>query len=432
MKPGDIITIKEKRYQNIALVGEGTYGRVFRVSCLEDGKCYALKKIENDQSGLRCLMEADIMSRIDHPIINRAIDIDASRTHLFIVEDMANGDLDGLLKTQAMEPAELMYWSYCILDAIGTFHRHDLVHADLKPQNILLFEDSMKITDFNLSRKIFSEQTITGICCSPSFRPPEIFLHQSWNRKVDIWSLGCLFYEMRYRKQLFPDQEPGKLFETRFLTCIEEWVERHHGLRRSYTDGSVNFVKGGDFKYNDHFDNMIKSMLRYNPYERPSVEQLLIHPYFAPLNKPTFNYTILERNRFCVYDPEVVRRLFSRTFDRATLFLAVTIYKRTASITKDTDLLVQTCLYIACKVQNCCVDPNQWTSVKLLHKMEKDILAHLNFIILTDNPFTRCHGVRNNIPSTNCSSTRGCNCKMRQGGFNPFELDMKAVLNAVD
>lgn len=430
MKTGDIITIKRKRYQNLGMIGEGTYGKVYNVSCLEDGKRYALKEIENDQSGLRCLMEADIMSRIDHPIINRAIVVDASRTYLFIIEDIANGDLDGLLKQQAMNASELMYLAYCLLHAVGTLHRYDIVHGDLKPQNVLLFEDSIKITDFNLSRKIFQEQTITGICCSPSYRPPEVFLNQPWNRKVDIWSLGCLLYEMRYRRQLFPDQERGTLFETRFLACIEEWTERHHGVRRSYTDGSVGFVKGGDFEFNDPFDNMVKSMLRFNPYERPSIEQFLIHPYFSLLNKPIFNYTIREKNRFCEYDPEVIRRLFSRTFDRATLFLAATIYKRTACITKDTDLLVQTCLYIACKVQNCCVDPNQWSSVKLLHKMEKDILDYLGFMILTDNPYTRCYGVRNNAPSTECPSSRGCSCKMRQGNFVPFELDMSAILTA--
>lgn len=432
MKHGDIITIKNKRYQNIASIGSGTYGEVFKVLCLEDGREYALKKIENDQSGLRCLMEADIMSRIDHPIINRAIVIDASRTDLFIIEEIANGDLDKLLKQQPLEPSELMYWTYCLLDAVGTLHRYDIVHGDIKSQNVLLFEDSMKITDFNLSRKIFPEQTITGICCSPSSRAPEIYLCKSWNRKVDLWSLACLFFEMRYGKQLFPDQESGKLFETRFLACIEEWTERYYGIKRSYTDGSITFAKGNDFVFNDLFDNMVKSMLRFNPYDRPTIEQLLIHPYFAPLNKPTFNYTILERNKFCEYDPQVIRRLFSRTFDRATLFLAATLYKRTACITKDTDLLIQTCLYIACKVQNCYVDTNQWTSIKLLHQMEKDILAYIGFVILTDNPYTRCYGIRNNIPSINCPHPRACNCRMRQGTFNSFELDVNTVLNSTN
>jgi len=95
-------------------------------------------------------------------------------------------------------------------------NKHRIFHRDLKPSNLLISNDNtVKIADFGLARTFgLPLKTYTHEACTIFYRPPEILLGSKvYSTAVDIWSLGCIFYELAHKKLLFTsDSEIGQLF----------------------------------------------------------------------------------------------------------------------------------------------------------------------------------------------------------------------------
>lgn len=90
---------------------------------------------------------------------------------------------------------------YNLLLSINFIHKAGVIHRDLKPSNILVTSQcTIKLADFGLSRTIDHEvnsRKMSPVCYTRYYRPPEVILqHKSYDRKADIWSLGCLIYEI--------------------------------------------------------------------------------------------------------------------------------------------------------------------------------------------------------------------------------------------
>lgn len=95
-----------------------------------------------------------------------------------------------------------------ILNALHFLHRNELIHADLKPENILLKEPNksgIKIIDFGSS--CFEKETIYTYIQSRYYRGPEVILGLPYNRKIDIWSFGCIIAELHLGYPLFGGDE---------------------------------------------------------------------------------------------------------------------------------------------------------------------------------------------------------------------------------
>lgn len=81
--------------------------------------------------------------------------------------------------------------------AIDYLHQKGIVHRDIKPENVLLDENfNVKLCDFGLSCQIDSNELRTSVCGTEEYMSPEVFLRKGYSKKVDIWCMGILFYEM--------------------------------------------------------------------------------------------------------------------------------------------------------------------------------------------------------------------------------------------
>ena len=211
-------------------LGEGSYGSVYRC-CNENGNCFAVKCIKSNDTGIPNILETSIMKTIFHPNLNTAVHIHTSPSETHIFQKLAKTDLSRYTRKNKknISFSTLKRWSFEIVQGLACLHRQNIVHADIKASNVLLFEDkSVKLGDFTLSVLVkdsyssisknqhsFSanntqpRKKFTHKVCTYSHRPPECWFDQGWSYPLDIWSLGCTLFEIAYGKLLFPSQ--GKI-----------------------------------------------------------------------------------------------------------------------------------------------------------------------------------------------------------------------------
>ena len=190
------------------ILGKGTYGSVRIVERKEDHKIYAMKSViinvltekekQNSFNEVRLLASLKHKNIIDY----KESFFDDTRKTLNIVMEYAD---DGDLRTKISETLknhlsfeESTIWNVLIqtLEGLKYLHKNNIIHRDLKSANIFLIKDGLiKIGDLNVSTiaKKGVANTQTG---TPFYASPEIWNDKPYNSKCDIWSLGCIIYEM--------------------------------------------------------------------------------------------------------------------------------------------------------------------------------------------------------------------------------------------
>lgn len=196
-------------------IGRGKFAIVYRAQKIGDTQTVALKRISvdmmNDKAREKCLKEVRLLQSLDHPNIIRYIDSFICDNDLIIVyEWAAAGDLKRQLR-KAQERGvgfeERVVWKYFsqICSAMKYMHEKRIMHRDLKPANIFLTLDgTIKVGDLGLSREL-SEHTIQAHSKvgTPLYMSPEVLKGDGYDFKSDIWSLGCLLYELAMLRSPF-------------------------------------------------------------------------------------------------------------------------------------------------------------------------------------------------------------------------------------
>lgn len=137
-------------------------------------------------------------------------------------------------------------------------HEQYIIHRDLKPQNILVqfktYGLCIKIADFGLAIEQMIPKPLSFNVVSRWYRAPEIILQKPYDEKIDVWSLGCIFYELVTNKILFEGTEENQL--NVILNTL-------YKIKMSHEE-----------------DKFIKKMLKINPLTRSNVDQLVYDDYF--------------------------------------------------------------------------------------------------------------------------------------------------------
>ena len=255
-------------FQIISKLGEGAYSTVFKVMRTVDGKTYALKKVKllnlSDKEKENALNEVRILASINSNYVvsyKEAFFDEKDRTLCIVMEFADNGDLYQKIvehKKKAMFFEESEIWRIFIQLVRGLKALHDLkiLHRDLKSANVFLYANGdAKIGDLNVSKvtRAGVGHTQTG---TPYYASPEVWNDSPYDNKSDIWSLGCVLYEMITLKPPFRAQDMEGLYK--------------------------RVIKGQYSRIPDRFSNdlfqIVQFLLQVNPKSRPSCDQILNHP----------------------------------------------------------------------------------------------------------------------------------------------------------
>ena len=251
-------------------LGVGSFGRVILVSHKRTQAKYAIKAIdkrnkENIEEKPYFRREIEIMYRVHHPnVVKLYGHFEDNNYCYFIMEYMPGGNIYNLIPKNSGSRLSTQLIASIMKDVISaTYFLHHMnpiiVHRDIKPENVLL-NDGMqaKLTDFGWSNYMQGDMKRLTICGTPIYLAPEIINGQGHDERVDIWCIGVLLFELMTGRVPFQGNNVEQVkYNIRSLKI--SWP------REMDRDGA----------------DLISRILKYNPEERISLEQMLMHPFFT-------------------------------------------------------------------------------------------------------------------------------------------------------
>lgn len=248
-------------------IGKGSYGEVTLARHKRDRKQYVLKKINLKKASTRerksAEQEAKLLSRLKHPNIVSYKDSFEREGFLYIAMQFCEGgDLYNKLKEQRgmlLEERQLVEWFVQIAMALQYMHERNILHRDLKTQNIFLTKSKIiKVGDLGIARVLDSSSDMaTTLIGTPYYMSPELFSNKPYNHKSDVWALGCCVYEMMTLKHAFNAKDMNSL-------VYKILRGKMPPMPKQYSTDLVG---------------LLRSMLHQDPNKRPTVNKILRDPY---------------------------------------------------------------------------------------------------------------------------------------------------------
>ncbi|XP_065364847.1 serine/threonine-protein kinase fused [Calliphora vicina] len=190
------------RYKVSSLVGEGSFGLVYKAVRKDDDQTVAIKVISKRGRSTRELKnlrrECDIQAQLKHPNVIEMLESFETKNELVVVTEFALIDLHRYMSRNGALTEENAQRLIChLVSALYYLHSNRILHRDLKPQNVLLDEDlHAKLCDFGLARNMtMSTHVLTSIKGTPLYMAPELLAERPYDHLADLWSLGCISYE---------------------------------------------------------------------------------------------------------------------------------------------------------------------------------------------------------------------------------------------
>ncbi|CRL07403.1 CLUMA_CG020376, isoform A [Clunio marinus] len=250
--------------QIIKEIGSGGFGKVFK--CVYKGKEHALKKIPMSYESLpykTVVSEWKILSNIKHPRIVKLVLFYQSKIDWnFLLEYVKHGSLRDIIRSFIVNSwkfgqGDLLSLFMDIAMGIRFLHSKSIIHRDLKPENVLVDENHrLKIADFGIAKSMIDNvatcQTSVGTI---TYMAPEVYLHQPYDKKVDVWALGIIFYEMAMMKYPFTKADKARIMNPNL----------------SFRPPIIDFQRRN---YSPHVQDFLVLMLQRNPQKRSNLESI--------------------------------------------------------------------------------------------------------------------------------------------------------------
>ncbi|KAI1329806.1 kinase-like protein [Xylariaceae sp. FL0255] len=311
--------VNGKCYTRIDLLGRGGCGKVYRVAA-DNGSMFALKRIAIEGANADMIkgfkLEIDLLKKLTS--VERVItlidyEMNEEKKTLNLLMEMGELDLYKLLakrytaENASFDPVFVRYYWQEMLECLAAVHAYDIVHSDLKPANFVLVQGRLKLIDFGIAGAIQTEETVNvhreAQIGTPNYMSPEslmdanaaadggrrISINASSRPKLmklgkpsDIWSLGCILYQMVY------GQPPFGHIPQQWTRC-QAIVNWSHEIE--FRDKGL-----GDVPIPPSLIKTMKRCLQRDQHLRPTCEELLsaTDPFLYPVETPEGSLPITE------------------------------------------------------------------------------------------------------------------------------------------
>ena len=258
----------QSKYKIIEKIGNGVHGITYKVFNIINNKIYAIKQIRlNDDKDLEILNnESTILSKFQNEnIVKYYESFDENKYFNLVMEYCQGIDLKKQIdknreENKRIDPNSLFNYIIDICNGLKEIHSKNIIHRDIKPENLILTENNkIKICDFGIE-KLLDSLIKTPDDNNINYSAPEIFSENNENKityKADIWSLGCVIYEL-----------------CTLRSCFDANI--------SFFDLKNNILNGGDYiKLDEELNNvyglndLIKLLINKDYKKRPSAEEIL-------------------------------------------------------------------------------------------------------------------------------------------------------------
>ncbi|PWN91892.1 putative CMK1-Ca2+/calmodulin-dependent ser/thr protein kinase type I [Acaromyces ingoldii] len=266
--------VKKKEYTFTKTLGEGTFGivRSAKWNAADPPINVAVKVISKKiLKGHDEIVqdEMDVLKGLDQPHVVKFLDWFESKDKYYLVfEEASGGELfDRILQRGRFTEGDACRTIRAVLSAIQYLHHHNIVHRDVKPENILYRtkeEDAnVVLVDFGIAKHLKAEdEVLTNVCGSFGYAAPEILAKKGHGKAVDMWSLGIITYTMLCGYTPFRSDDPDKLAaETQ-----RGKIEFHDRYWKNVSPAAKEFVK---------------SCLTVDPSKRLTADEAMKHKWLT-------------------------------------------------------------------------------------------------------------------------------------------------------
>lgn len=252
-------------------LGKGGFGHVWKVRHKVTGKIYAIKVISKDYIRKENMVEqinreTEIMYRTDHPYIIKLYNHYEDEDNFYLIMHCASkGQLYSQLKRmKRLDEKTVAQYIREVISAVIYLHsmKPPIIHRDIKPENVLIDSDGRaKLADFGWSNFYEENKQRETYCGTPEYLAPEMVTKSGHNESIDIWSIGVLMFELLAGRPPF--------------------------VYKGDTNALYNDIKNLKIRWTDDFPimakNLLTKILRLKPQERPSLIEILDHPWFKEI-----------------------------------------------------------------------------------------------------------------------------------------------------
>ncbi|XP_044287485.1 cyclin-dependent kinase 16 isoform X3 [Varanus komodoensis] len=270
---------KLETYVKLDKLGEGTYATVYKGRSKLTDNLVALKEIRLEhEEGAPCtaIREVSLLKDLKHANIVTLHDIIHTEKSLTLV-------------------FEYLLFLFQLLRGLAYCHRQKVLHRDLKPQNLLINErGELKLADFGLARaKSIPTKTYSNEVVTLWYRPPDILLGSTeYSTQIDMWGVGCIFYEMSTGRPLFPGSTVEEQLHFIFRILGTPSEETWPGILSNEEFRAYNYPKYRPEALINHaprLDNdgadLLGKLLQFEGRKRISADEAMRHLFFHSLGE---------------------------------------------------------------------------------------------------------------------------------------------------
>jgi serine/threonine protein kinase len=255
-------------------LGKGASGTVAEMKDKRTGTMFALKTmiIQNARDRKQAVAEAQLMQKItsqwNHPNLIQIFHVEEEGDKFYLVMELCRGGelYEKIANASAFSERDASKYLQKIMSGLEALHSHNILHLDIKPENLLLTtQDELKITDFGLA-KIGDSRTRMGdgVFGTIGYMAPELITSRMCAPSCDVWAAGVILYIMLVGYPPF-------------------WGDSNRDILEKTAQGKYHMFEDDWKEISDDAQNLVKWMLTLEAAKRPTAREVLDHPWITQL-----------------------------------------------------------------------------------------------------------------------------------------------------